>query len=1697
MDDELRPLTNEPDSNPAEIDGEIYPPAASKPFIVGIGASAGGLGSLERLFSAVPSKTGMAFVIIQHLSPDFKSLMDELLARYTDIPIHRAEDGMEVTADSIYLIPPKKDMIIANGRLLLTDKDPKQPLSMPIDRFFRSLAQDAGDRAIGVILSGTGSDGSRGIRDIHDAAGYVVCEAKESAQFDGMPLAALETGVVDETMQPEAIPGALQHYIRRVAAADEPSDGIAPTGAMNTLFKLLNDECGIDFSHYKSNTVGRRIQRRLSMVGAHTLTEYVDRLRRDQLEVNALYRDLLIGVTRFFRDREAFYRLERDVIPAIIDKAGSDDEVRVWVAGCATGEEAYSMALLVQRLRRDLSDPPRVRIFATDIDTDALDTARRGLYPAETLQEIPEDWRSEHLELSADTLRFGTVLREMVIFSQHNLLRDPPFLRLDLVSCRNVLIYLQADWQRWLLRHFQRALGDQGLLMLGRSETPCSDERLTHVRPLAQAALFLLKDASSPRDLAAPTLSEAPRPNAPRRGVVQRPTDLGRLLLAAHSAGSLAPGWVMTDQGQLQHTFGDISPLLQLASGGPASLEVPKLCDQRFWLTLRSLVFQARQEPGRPVAGWHHRPEGGANRLSVLAIPQQPLCVVMFDTWPRAGEAPAAESATPAAQAELLPGGAQHELAHLREHVTATQQHLETLVSELDAANEELQMLNEELQSSNEELQSTNEELATSNEELQSTNEELITVNEELQMRTTELALRNADLDNVRNSLLDPLLVVDEHGRVILRNAAAEACWQFDAAIVRPAERPLLATLPCRFDVLPLMVATREVLEQGTVVDLELAWPQDRIFATRIQPYLGRQGERCGAVILMRDITQTARLQRALATTVDELQRSEALRRATVDALPDLICVLDDAGAVTGVNAAWLDQAAQRSQPTQRVRLGVGSNYHEVCLRAAAAGDEHARQLLRGLTAVQQRELALFELTYPCHDATQQAWYRVTITPLQGTAHGVVLRHQNVTEVQALLSRLQLQARALDASPNGIVVCDARQPGLPIIYVNGAFETLTGYTAADVMGRSCAILHGSDRQQAGLVTLRQALAARRPVRVLLRNYRRSGEMFWNELTLSLIEDDAGTVTHMVGVQRDVTALLASEEALRASQRREAQALAFAGLGTLDWRLRDGRLMVSKQQARLFGLGDASSEVLWSQLRERLFADDLPMMEDAVKVCVAGHAALDIEIRLRTEDGSPRWLHLQGNAERDEQGVATHLMAICQDITARRAAEEHATHLSQHDGLTGLPNRSLLRDRLQRAVLQAVRDRSRLALLFIDLDRFKEVNDSLGHEAGDDLLRLAALRLQQAVRDSDTVGRLGGDEFVVLLPQLHSADEARRVADKLLHTMQAPFTLRDTPVTMSASIGVSLYPDDGHDGDELMRHADSAMYRAKGSGRDAVCFFSRDAESSVQLSLANRTGLRQAIARDELVLHFQPQVDLTSGRLCGLEALLRWQHPERGLLHPQAFLAALDEPALAASVGDWVIQAAGRQIAAWRGTPLADVPVSVNVSPLQLRGTSLVRTLNEMLGQTGIRPDRLEIEVTEHALVDSHLGAGDTLRDCHQLGVGIALDDFGTGFSSLSVLHQHPISRIKIDQSFCRRLPDDPKALAIVRAMIDMARNLSVGVLAEGIETDAQARCLREAGCHLVQGYLFARPAEAEVTEAWWHTHQAAHLPMLQ
>ncbi|HEU4612482.1 MAG TPA: chemotaxis protein CheB, partial [Kofleriaceae bacterium] len=422
---------------------------------MGIGASAGGLESLEQLFSALPGDTGLAFVVVQHLSPDFRSLMDELIARHSDMPVLIATDGMEVRANHIYLMPPRKEMIIRDRHLWLTDKEP-HTFSLPIDAFFRSLAQDVAAQAVAIVLSGSGSDGSRGILDVKRAGGLVLAETPASAKFDGMPLAAVASGVVDHTHTPRDLARLLCGLAPLETSAETQILSEDPT--MDAVLRLLRDNFGIDFSLYKVTTVGRRIQRRVELLRHRGLPEYVEQLMSDPEELNRLYQDLLIGVTQFFRDPQAFETLEREVIPKLLDQVKPEEEVRVWVAGCATGEEAYSLAMLLYEAFEARDRVKRMKILATDVHQRSLDYASAGIYGEEQLAHVSGERLERFFAKRSSGYQISQELRQLIVFARHNVTKDPPFTKMHVISCRNLLIYLQPQAQRAVLSLFHFGL---------------------------------------------------------------------------------------------------------------------------------------------------------------------------------------------------------------------------------------------------------------------------------------------------------------------------------------------------------------------------------------------------------------------------------------------------------------------------------------------------------------------------------------------------------------------------------------------------------------------------------------------------------------------------------------------------------------------------------------------------------------------------------------------------------------------------------------------------------------------------------------------------------------------------------------------------------------------------------------------------------------------------------------------------------------------------------------------------------------------------------------------------------------------------------------------------------------------------------------------------------------------------------------
>ena len=465
----------------------------------------------------------------------------------------------------------------------------------------------------------------------------------------------------------------------------------------------------------------------------------------------------------------------------------------------------------------------------------------------------------------------------------------------------------------------------------------------------------------------------------------------------------------------------------------------------------------------------------------------------------------------------------------------------------------------------------------------------------------------------------------------------------------------------------------------------------------------------------------------------------------------------------------------------------------------------------------------------------------------------------------------------------------------------------------------------------------------------------------------------------------------------------------------------------------------------------------------------------IEARLRRADDSEVWVNQTVSLVRDAGGEPQYFIFVFEDVSPRKAAEQEIAFLAYHDVLTKLPNRMLVRDRFDQAVAFATRSNTRVAALFLDLDNFKSINDTLGHPVGDQLLKAVAQRLQDCVREMDSISRQGGDEFLVTLSGVEDVDAVTRIADKLLRRLAEPFHVDDYELSTSVSIGIAMYPDDSHDFDTLLKKADVAMYQAKESGRNTYRFFTAQMNVDASEHLMMRNGLARAIERNELVLHYQPQVDLASGVTVGAEALIRWNHPELGLIPPGRFIPVAEDSGLIVQIGEWVLHQACMEAAAWANDGLPPLTVAVNLSAIQFKRGDLVATVRRAVEAAQLPPERLELELTESILIGDTENVLAMVRELKAFGVTLSIDDFGTGYSSLAYLKRFNLDRLKIDQSFTRELATNPDDATIVNAIIQLARNLGLATIAEGVENELLVNILRRYGCDMIQGYWFARP----------------------
>lgn len=719
--------------------------------VVAIGASAGGLEALEGLFDNLAPDTGAAFVVITHLSPDFKSIMDELLARRTAMPVHVVEDGETLRANNVYVIPPGKDMIVQSGRLFLTDRTLHGAPSLPIDLFFGSLAREYGRRATAVILSGTGADGARGARALHATGACVIAQSLDSARFDGMPRAATETGAVDMVLAPEAIGPAIAMRLAREAVPNEaePADIREGEGRIVTrILELVLGGANVDFSEYKKTTVMRRIAKRMQGAGLATLGSYLEELERSSDEAKALAQDLLIVVTEFFRDPGAYAVLAETVMPELIAEASDERPIRIWIPGVATGQEAYSIAMLLREAADRARREPRVQIFATDVNPLALEKAASGTYTEAEMGNVSAARREAFFIRTEDGLwQAGPEIRNWIVFAPHNMLRDPPFINTDLISCRNALIYFEVSAQQKALSLFHFSLAGNGFLLLGPSESVGEDSGRFEV--LDQKWRLFRKRAADRRDSV--TVSDLISRN---RWTVESPT---RRRPPAYgpsrvpNAGALQtildlyapPGLLVGRDRELLHVVGAGRDYLDGPQSGPFTQDVVKLVKEPLRVPVASGIERALRSGDEVVFTGAKGGESGAEEMIFRVQPLRSgtdgspdRLFIAFGTRPQQDGKPVSIESV---QFDKL---AEQRIAYLEDALRAERDNLQAMLEQLETSNEELQSTNEELMTANEELQSTNEEL-------HSVNEELYTVNAEYERKNEELTQLSKDVSSL------------------------------------------------------------------------------------------------------------------------------------------------------------------------------------------------------------------------------------------------------------------------------------------------------------------------------------------------------------------------------------------------------------------------------------------------------------------------------------------------------------------------------------------------------------------------------------------------------------------------------------------------------------------------------------------------------------------------------------------------------------------------------------------------------------------------------------------------------------------------------------------------------------------------------------------------------------------------------------
>ncbi|MDO6593938.1 EAL domain-containing protein [Neptuniibacter sp. 1_MG-2023] len=1501
-------------------------------MVVGIGSSAGGLEALTTLIKGLPGNNNTAYIVAQHLSPKHNTMLVELLSRESTLMIKEAVHGETLEPDIFYITPPNKNVEINNNnRIVLSAPEKHSFLPKPsVNQLFISIAKYKKEKSVGIILSGTGSDGCQGMRAINSEGGITIVQEPSTAKYDGMPMAAINGSVVDILIEADKIGEEL------VALANFPRNKVLKkhqvtpeNDHISIIFALLHKIKHVDFSVYKKATIGRRIERRMVALKVTTLSEYVALIERDEQEVELLYKDILIGVTSFFRDRDAYNSLE-NLLDKYLDEIPDAKELRIWMPGSSTGEEAYSVAIILNELLNDRQNNLDLKIFATDIDEDALKTARQGIYSQASMTEVSDSHIKDYFNITNNEFEVKKSLRQNIVFSYHNLLSDPPFKELDLIVCRNLLIYFNLDAQKWIMPAFHYALKTNALLFLGKSENATYFEHL--FVPVDKSNKIFKTVASSNKNLSTITI-KAPKyvkyPEVEQSKALET-TPLQETIVT-EAAKLLMPNIIVTNE-QLDVVYKKGNLDFVSIPEGYISYNLYKIVDSRLAIDLRKLFSNVKKGSGVSSSGYIPLPQknGKARLIKVYLVPilngRNQMYIFYFQSI-SVLDLPLintnSDDVVTSSTQEL-----EFELQRIKEH-------MQTLVEELETSNEELQSTNEELQSANEELQATNEEMETSNEELQSTNEELQTAYAELKEIFNENTVikekygsLNRRYESVLENINDGVIITNLQGMILKTNHA----MQTYTGLTR---EQLLAKN--WFDLYPIEDNTRflnrqkELTEKGTFGPyiIELKSKGNVTTVLDVEDYLSR--DELGNTQIWSFASDISKERHALA----ELSLSQQKYKATFD------------NANIGIGHVALDGTWISVNSTLSKMLGYTQ---EELLSLTFQDITYAEDLNEDLGLVQQLingERNSYKM--------EKRYYKKNGDLFWVVLYVAIVRDKNkplyfISVIEDIDSQKQVSLESIQAktvfntTQESIVITDSETR---IININPAFENITGYTFKEVAGKKINILK-SDQHTPEFYSEME------------RSYKQSG--FW------------------------------------------------------------------------------SGEVINKSKNGDIF---------------------------------PVFLNI--NAVKDENGYIIQYVGVITDISLIKQSQNKIQYLANHDSLTGLPNRTLLADRLEQALQESRRSKKQLAILFIDLDRFKIVNDGLGHNVGDEVLIEVSKRLSNLLRSGDTIARVGGDEFIVIIQDLDTALHASKIALNLIQAVKEEIVVDTHKIIVGASIGISIYPNDGHSADELIRQADIAMYDAKENGRNMYRYISQELSSFAFEKASMESLIREGLNKDEFEVYYQPIIELETMKVSHLEALIRWNHPKLGLVMPHKFIPLAEESELITEITKYVVFKVMTTISKLNDINHYKCKIAINFSLKDLESDSLFYIFKKYLQQFKIDGSSIALEITERKVILSNDQNQKHLERYKKLNVSFSMDDFGTGYSNLGYLINKPFDILKIDRSFISRIGEVDKSEEVVKATISIAKALGLKTIAEGVETKEQFDFIARHNCDFVQGFYFQSP----------------------